>query len=487
MKINCRIEVRWRICALLFFAATINYMDRQIVGILAPTLQTEIGWTESQYGLIVAAFTSAYAIGLLFSGRLLDWIGVKKGLGLSVFGWSLAAIGHALAATPIGFAIARMCLGLTEGGLFPSAIKAVAEWFPKKERSFATGILNSGTNIGVMTAALFVPILTLQYGWKMAFIIQGSIGFVWLLFLFPIYQKPSDILSNQEAVSKKLTDNLSHQEAVSKRLSGILSNQEAISKKLADNLSHQEAVSKRLSGILSNQEAVSKKLTDNLSHQETVSKRPLPLKILLLNKKVWAFIIGKGMTDPIWWFYLYWLPKYLTKDHGMTLSTLALPLIIIYVSADIGSIFGGWLSAWFIKNGRSHHDARKWALFLCAICVLPTILLPWVSQVSTAIFLISLAVAGHQGWSANLFNLPSDFFPHCSVGSLVGIGGFFGSIGGMLFQAATGYFLQWNGGNYAPIFFVCGMAYLAAWLIIQRLTAHSFYGVQHGLVTDLTF
>jgi ACS family hexuronate transporter-like MFS transporter len=415
MKIYFGVGVRWRICALLFFAITINYMDRQIFGILAPTLQAEIGWTESQYGFIVAAFTLAYAFGLLFVGRLLDWIGVKKGFGLAVFGWSLAAMGHALANTPIGFAIARLFLGLTESGNFPAAIKAIAEWFPKKERSLATGILNSGANIGIMAAALLVPMLTVHYGWKMAFLVQGSIGFIWLLFLLFVYQKPS--------VHKKL--------------------------------SHAER-----------------------SHigcdQQRPVQTPLPLKTFLTSKNAWAFIIGKLMTDPVWWFYLYWLPKYLVNDHGIVLGTLALPLIIIYMFSDIGSVAGGWLTGWLIKKNHSPYQARKLTLFICALCVMPTVLLPWVSQMWLTILLISLATAGHQGWSANLFSLPADFFPQCSVGTLVGIGGFFGAMGGIMFQVTTGYILQSNANNYSPLFLMCGMAYLIAWIIIHQLTTATY-------------
>jgi ACS family hexuronate transporter-like MFS transporter len=404
--------VRWRVCTLLFFATTINYMDRQIFGILAPTLQTEIGWSESQYGLIVASFTMAYAIGLLLAGRFLDWIGVKKGFAISVGGWSLAAMGHALASTPIGFAVARVFLGLTESGNFPAALKSTAEWFPKKERSFATGIFNSGSNVGVVAAAILVPFLTLQYGWRMAFIIQGAIGLIWLFFWIPFYRRPSE---------------------------------------------HSTVTAEELAHIRID--------------QEPVSEKPLPLKQLLSYKQTWAFALGKFMTDPVWWFYLYWLPKYLAKDHGITLNTLALPLIVIYVMADFGSVGGGWLSVWFGKRGKSHADSRRLALLSCAICILPTLLLPFVKDVWSAVALVSLAAAGHQGWSANLLNLPSDKLPQSSVASVVGFGGFFGSVGGMLFQAGTGYFLEWNGNNYAPVFVVCGSAYIVAWFVIKSLTA----------------
>ena len=402
--------VRWRVCALLFLATTINYMDRQIFGILAPTLQTEIGWSESQYGLIVASFTFAYAVGLLLAGRWLDWIGVRKGFSYSVAGWSLAAMGHALASTPIGFAIARVFLGATEAGNFPSALKATAEWFPKKERSFATGIFNSGSNVGVIAAAILVPVVTLQFGWRTAFIVQGCFGFIWLVLWLKMYRKPSE--------HPKLSPT---------------------------ERAHIE------------------------SDKEVAVGKPLPLKQLLSHKQAWAFAAGKFMTDPVWWFYLYWLPKYLAKDHGITLGTLALPLIVIYVVADIGSIGGGWLSSWFVKRGKSHAEARRLAMLTCAICMLPTLYLPFVTNVWAAVALVSIAAGAHQGWSANLFNLPSDMFPQSSIASLVGFGGFLGSMGGMLFQAGTGYFLEWTGNNYSPMFVVCGLAYVVAWMVIQKL------------------
>ena len=405
--------MRWRVCALLFFATTINYMDRQIFGILGPSLQEEIGWTESQYGLIVASFTFAYAIGLLLAGGILDRIGVRKGFSFSVVGWSLAAMGHALASTPFGFGVARVFLGLTEAGNFPAALKATCEWFPKKERSFATGIFNSGSNVGVIAAAILVPYLTLNYGWRMAFIVQGSIGFIWLIFWLAFYQKPSE----------------------------------------HPKLSVEE---RRL-------------IESDETPADLCNDKPLPLKVLLKKKEAWTIAIGKLMTDPVWWFYLYWLPKYLKNDHGITLDTLALPLIVIYVVADFGSVGGGWLAGYFLRKGKTHAESRKLAMLICALCVLPTIYLPWVENVWTAVALVSLVAAAHQGWSANIYNLPSDMFPQSSVASLVGFGGFLGSMGGMLFQVATGYYLEWSGNNYAPVFIVCGLAYVAAWVCVRWL------------------
>ena len=399
--------IRWRVCALLFFATTINYMDRQIFSILGPTLQNEIGWTESQYGLIVATFTASYSVGLFMAGRILDRVGVRKGFAWALGGWSLAAMAHALASTPIGFGIARGLLGITESANFPSSLKATAEWFPKRERSFATGIFNSGSNVGVILAALLVPFITLRFGWRMAFIVQGAIGFLWLLFWLPFYKRPSE----------------------------------------------HPRVSKEELALIN-------------SDQEPERAEPLPWKVILKTKGTWAYALGKFMTDPVWWFYLFWLPKYLAKDHGITLDTLALPLIVIYVFADIGSVGGGWISTYLIKKGWPLIRARRIAMLACAIAVVPTLYLPYVTNVWTAVALVSLAAAAHQGWSANLYNVPSDLYPQGSVATIVGFGGALGTTGAMLFQAGAGYFLEWSGNNYAPIFMICGSAYVLAWFVV---------------------
>ncbi len=400
-------NIRWRVCALLFFATTINYMDRQIFSILGPTLQAEIGWSESQYGLIVASFTMMYSVGLFMAGRILDRVGVRKGFAWALGGWSLAAMAHALAATPIGFGIARGFLGLTESANFPSSLKATAEWFPKKERSFATGIFNSGSNVGVILAALMVPFITLRFGWRMAFVVQGAIGFIWLLFWIPFYRRPRE----HKSISK-------------------------------EELAHIE------------------------SDQEPIQTEPLPWKVILKTKGTWAYALGKFMTDPVWWFYLFWLPKYLANDHGIKLDTLALPLIVIYVTADFGSVGGGWISTYLIKRGKTLIEARRIAMFVCALAVVPTLYLPYVKDVWTAVALVSLAAAAHQGWSANLYNVPSDLYPQSSVATIVGFGGALGTTGAMIFQAAAGYFLEWSGNNYAPIFMICGSAYILAWFVV---------------------
>lgn len=408
---------RWKICALLFFVATINYMDRQVFGILAPNLQAEIGWTESQYGLIVAAFTCAYAISLLLFGRIFDYIGVRKGLGILIATWSLAVMAHAFANSAMGFAIARFSLGFSEGGNHPALLKATAKWFPKRERSLATGFFNSGTNIGLVAAAIAIPTLTMHFGWRLTFIIQGGIGLICLLVWVWYYYKPLD-----------------HSQLSPEELAYIEQD---------------------------NEEEMGR---------ENFSTSPMPLKQLLTQKETWAYAIGKFMTDPVWWFYLYWLPKYLENDFAINLTTLALPLIIIYVLADIGSIGGGFLIVYFTKLGRNHHEARSMALFVCALFILPIMFLPWVQNVWMAIFLFSLAVAGHQGWSANLLNLPADFFPKNTVASLVGIGGFIGCVGGIIFQTFTGYLLQWNGNHYAPLFIICALVYFGSWMFMRKLT-----------------
>ncbi len=400
---------RWVICALLFLATVVNYTDRQVLGILAPTLQKDIGWSESEYGLIVTAFSLAYAIAFLIWGNVIDKVGTRIGFGAAIIVWSVAAMAHALARTPLGFAFARFGLGLGEAGNFPSAIKTVAEWFPKKERALATGIFNGGANVGAIVAPLMVPWLTINYGWGMAFIVTGGLGFLWFILWISIYRPAQE----HPRVSK--------------------------------------------------------------AELEYIMSDPVdpPVKVrwseLLKHKQTWAFAIAKFMTDPIWWFYLYWLPKFLYAEHGIELSQLALPLIVVYVLADGGSIVGGWLSGWFIKRGWSVPKGRKTAMLVCALAVTPIIFASGVSGLWVAVGLVSLAASAHQGWSANLFTTTSDMFPRKTVASVVGIGGFAGAVGGMVFQTTTGYILEWTGNNYLPMFIICGIAYLGALGVIQLL------------------
>lgn len=397
-------KYRWTIIALLFFATTINYMDRQIIGILAPTLEKEIGWNEMEYASIVLAFQAAYALGLLLVGRLVDRIGTKKGYAASLTGWSLAAAGHALASTVMGFSIARFFLGLFEAGNFPAAVKTVAEWFPKKERAFATGIFNAGSNVGAIVAPLVVPWIAITWGWQEAFIITGLIGLVWLVFWYIFYEKPEK--------QKRLT----------------------------------------------------KEELEYIQSDPPDPQVAIPWLALMKHKQVWAFAIAKFLTDPVWWFYLYWIPKFLYKNYNITLDKIGLPLIIIYVMADVGSIGGGWLSSFFIKRGWSVNKGRKAAMLICAILVTPIVLVSQTDNIWVAVALLSLATAAHQGWSANLFTTASDVFPRKAVGSVVGFGGMAGAIGGMLIATAAGFILQLTG-SYLILFIVAGSLYLIAYAV----------------------
>ena len=401
-------NVRWTIVALIFFATTINYIDRQVIGILAPYLQKEIGWNDIEYGYIITAFTAAYAIGLLLIGRIIDVIGTKTGYATVLTGWSFAAIGHALASSALGFGIARFALGLFEAGNFPAAIKTVAEWFPKKERALATGVFNAGSNVGAVIAPLIVPWLVLTWGWQEAFFFTGAIGLIWLVFWYWLYEKPRR-----------------HKKLSSTELEYIESDP-------AD------------------------------------TQQKIPWKELLKYRGTWAFAIGKLLTDPAWWFYLYWIPSFLNKNYGVTLDKIGVPLIIIYVMADVGSIGGGWLSSSFIKHGWSINKGRKTAMLICALIVVPIMFASAASYEWIAVALLSLATAAHQGWSANLFTLVSDIFPRKAVASVVGLGGTFGAIGGMFIATAAGFILQYTG-SYMILFIIAGSLYLIALLIINLL------------------
>jgi len=348
-------HIRWIICVLLLFATTVNYVDRQVLGILAPDLQKEIGWSEIQYGNIVTAFQAAYAIGLLGVGRLLDLLGTRIGFSMAVILWSLAAMGHALARAPFGFGMARFLLGLGESANFPAAIKTTAEWFPRKERALATGIFNAGSNLGAILAPATVPFITLAWGWQAAFLLTGALGFIWLAFWWVLYHSPE---------------------------------------------SHPKISKAEFAHIRSDSEK---------------KEKAIPWLSIVGFRQTWAFAMGKFMTDPVWWFYLFWLPKFLNEKHGITLSKMGLPLITIYVMADVGSIAGGWLSSSLIKRGWTVNAARKTAMLVCALCVVPIVFAGFASNVWAAVFLIGLAAAAHQGWSANLFTMVSDMFPRKTV------------------------------------------------------------------------
>jgi ACS family hexuronate transporter-like MFS transporter len=401
---------RWTICALLFFATTINYLDRNILGILAPTLQKQIGWTPVDYGYITTFFQVAYAIGLAVFGWFIDRYGTKKGYSISILGWSIAAMAHALAQTAFGFGVARFFLGLSESGNFPAAIKATAEWFPKKERALTTGIFNSGANIGAVVAPAVVPWLTVTFGWQAAFIVTGATGFVWLVFWVLMYEKP-------EAAKKLKKEELAY--------------------------------------ILSDP-------------PETVSER-VPWVKLLKYRQTWAFVIGKFMTDPVWWFYLYWLGLYLNNNFGVTLTGLGLPLIVIYTMTSVGSIGGGWISGAMIKRGMAINKSRRIAMLICAVLVVPVVTAGSLTSMWLAVGVIGLAAAAHQGWSANIFTTASDMFPKKVVGSVVGLGAFAGSTGGIIFLLSAGYIVQATG-SYMVLFMICGSAYLLALGLMTLLT-----------------
>jgi ACS family hexuronate transporter-like MFS transporter len=400
---------RWTILALLFFATTINYVDRQVLGILAPTLQRDLGWSETDYGDIVSWFSVAYGFGMLGMGRVLDWTGPRLGFSIAVVFWSLAAMGHAFARSVAGFSIARLSLGLSEAGNFPASIKTVAAWFPKKERAFATGIFNAGTNVGVVVAPLVVPWVTLRWGWQWAFIATGLLGFLWLIAWLILYRDPEV---------------------------------------------HPKVSAAELAYIQS----------DPIETGASIAWWRL-----LGYRQTWAFVVGKAFTDPVWFFYLFWLPKFLDKNFGVQLSSLAAPLIVIYVLADVGSVGGGWMSSSLIKRGWSVNAGRKTALLMAAVAILPTAFTPSVNTMWGAVAIVSLAAASHQWWSCNLFTLVSDTFPQRAVGSVVGMGGFGGAVAGWAVQRSTGHLLEATGGDYTYIFYVCGIAYVLALGIIHLL------------------
>ncbi|HEV2671643.1 MAG TPA: MFS transporter [Gemmatimonadales bacterium] len=402
-------HVRWTVVALLFAATTVNYIDRQVLGILAPTLTRELGWRETDYAAIVSWFSVAYGIGLLGVGRFLDRIGVRRGLASAVAVWSLAAMGHALARTVTGFSVARAFLGVGESGNFPASIKAVAEWFPKRERALATGIFNAGTNVGVVLAALLVPWITLALGWRWAFVATGTLDLVWLAVWLTMYRPPSE-----------------HPRLSRAELAWIRSDP-------AEPTGH------------------------------------VAWRSLLAHRQTWAFIVGKALTDPVWLFYLFWLPKFLDATFGVRLAGLAAPLVVIYVAADIGSVTGGWMSGALITRGRSVNRGRKTALLIAALCIVPTTLAPAAHSMWLAVGIVAVAAGAHQWWSANLFTTASDMFPRRAVASVVGLGGFAGMASAFAFQRFTGALLEATGGSYAPIFAVLGLAYVLALALLHLL------------------
>ena len=397
---------RWVICALLLLGAIINYMDRQIIGIFQTTLQHDLGWSEVDYSNLVAWFQGAYAVGLLVMGGFIDRLGTRRGYSFSMIFWSLASMATAVCTSLISFICARSALGLGESGTFPSSIKAVAEWFPKKERAFATGIFNSGTNIGAILTPITAGVIYTYLGWRWAFFVVGAIGFIWLAFWLALYRKPED---------------------------------------------HPRCSPAELAYIRSDP-------------QEAVER--IPWAELLPHRQTWAFALGKFCIDPIWWFYLFWITGFLQRTYKLTLQQASLPLAALYTIATVGSVGGGWISGAFIRRGASVNKARKLAMLICAVCVLPIVIAYHVQSLWMAVLIVGVAAASHQGFSANLFTITSDMFPKRAVASVTGIGGMAGAVGGMLFAKIVGYALQKTGSYMLP-FLMAGSAYLVGLLLIH--------------------
>ncbi len=399
---------RWRIVALLFFATTINYVDRQAIAILAPTLQTIFKWSEKDYGFIVMGFTIAYAIGLISMGGLIDKIGTKLGYIISITVWSLAGMFHAVARNVIAFKIARFTLGIGESANFPAAVKTVTEWFPKRERALATGIFNSGTSIGAMITPLIIPVIALKWGWQSAFLVTGASGFIWLIFWIILYKKPE--------VNSRLKD------------------------------SERAYI-----------------LQDGIEPAEKV-----PWKKIFYYRQTLGICLARFLTDPIWWFFLYWLPKFLDKTYHLDLHRVGLPIFIIYTVSIAGSIFGGWLSSHFIKQGKKPVASRKLTILFLAILVVPIFFASTASHLWTAVALITLATFAHQGYAANIYTIVSDIYPKNAVGSMIGLSGFAGAIGGSLFSVVVGFILHFTG-SYYIVFGIASVSYLLCWLSLKLL------------------
>ena len=445
---------RWTICGLLFFATTVNYLDRQVLSLLAPSLSEEFGWSNSDYANITAVFQFIYAISMLFAGRIIDKLGTKKGYALAIVVWSLGAIMHAyslpigtafstvmvwvgVGAVPIsiaGFMLSRAVLGFGESGNFPAAIKAVAEYFPKKERSLATGIFNSGSNVGAILAPLTVPVIAEYYGWEFAFILVGAIGFLWIIFWYFLYEIPS----KQKRLSKAEFDYIHHD-------------------------------------------------CEIIAEEGNTNVEKVSWFKLLGYKQTWAFVFGKFMTDGIWWFFLFWLPKYLEAQFNMKGTDIVLPLAVLYSMTMVGSIGGGWFPVYFINKGHNPYDGRMKAMLVIALFPLVVLLAQPLGYISfwMPVLLIGVGASAHQAWSANIFTTVSDMFPKKAIGSIIGIGGMAGGIGGVLVSKLGGYLFDYYDGlghiqtGYTVMFVICAVAYLIAWSVMKLLVP------KYSPITDL--
>lgn len=401
-------RARWMILALLFFATTINYVDRQVIGILKPTLSHDMGWSDIDYANIVFYFQLAYAIGYVGAGRIMDLIGVRWGYGFAVLVWSAAAALHGVARSAFGFGVARFALGLGEGGNFPACIKAVRTWFPASERALAAGIFNAGTNVGALITPFLVPWLAPDYGWPVAFYVTGALGLIWLAAWLALYQNPEK---------------------------------------------HRSVSAAELAYIQS---------------EEDEQAPAMPYREVLRHRATWAYAAVQFLTSPVWWFYLFWLPDFLHRSHGLELATLGPPLVVIYLLTDAGSILGGWLSSSLIASGMAVLRARKIAMLICAFCIVPIVLAPHVDGLWSATLLVALAASGHQAWAANMFTLPSDTMSRSAVSSMAGLGGMIGALGGMGIAQLVGYVLETTK-SYALLFAMVPCAYFLALLLLQIL------------------
>ena len=400
---------RWVIVGLLFAATVINYIDRQMLGVLKPTLMTDLGWTELDYSWVVFWFQTAYAVGYIGFGRIVDLIGARLGYAVAFVIWTIAHIAHGGVHSLVQFSAVRFGLGIGESGNFPAGIKAVTEWFPAKERAFAIGIFNAGANIGAIVTPLVVPLLTVAYGWRAAFVITGIATSVWLIPWLMMYRRPTE---------------------------------------------HKRVSATELAYIQQDPEDPVK---------------PMPWLRIAFRRETWVYALGKFCIDPIWWFFLFWLPGYLGKHYDLNILQFGPPLVAIYLLSDIGSVVGGWASSRMIKAGRTVNFARKMTMLGCAFAVTPMFFAEYYDNLWVAVLVIGVATAAHQAFSANLYTLPSDLFPRSAVGSVIGIGGTAGAIGGMLFTLFVGRVLD-RTGNYTPIFIAAGSAYFIALLIIHLLS-----------------
>lgn len=405
-----RTNVRWTVVALLFFATTINYIDRQVIGLLKPYIQEDLGWSEADYGYIVTAFQVAYGIGMLVCGRMLDRLGSKLGYSIAIVVWSLGAVVHAFVRSVVGFGAARAILGMGEAGNFPAAVKTIAEWFPKRDRAYATGLFNSGSTIGAIIAPIIVAAITLQWGWRWAFIVTGMLGFIWVMAWWLIYRSPED---------------------------------------------NKHVNAAELAYIYSDEE-----------QEEPATGKRLSWKQLFRYPQTYAIVFSRFVTDWVWWFFLFWTPDYLNKVHGVDLKATVLPLILIYAMSSFGGIYGGAVSSQIIKRGRSIDFARKTTILLFALLVLPLNAVPYIHNIWVVVLLIGLATSTHQAWASNIFTIVSDVYPKQVVGSMTGISSVGGAVGGALASSFVGLILEWTG-SYTTIFMIASCMYLLAWLTLN--------------------